>query len=55
MENGDGQSTLAHPLRWFPEFLEFGRGRFRTQGRVLGAAILIGIVAGLDERAGPEQ
>ena len=40
-------SPLTHPLRWFPEFLEFGKRRFRTQGRVLGAAILVGIVAGL--------
>jgi CIC family chloride channel protein len=39
--------TLSHPLRWFPEFLEFGKRRFRTQGRVLSAAILVGIVAGL--------
>jgi CIC family chloride channel protein len=39
--------TLTHPLRWFPEFLEFGKRRFRAQGRVLGAAILVGIVAGL--------
>jgi hypothetical protein len=25
----------SHPLRWFPEFLEFGKARFRSQGRVL--------------------
>ncbi|HKI36939.1 MAG TPA: chloride channel protein [Gemmataceae bacterium] len=42
-----GNPPLTHPLRWFPEFLEFGKRRFRTQGRVLGAAILVGIVAGL--------
>jgi CIC family chloride channel protein len=48
MANGEPQTPpLSHPLRWFPEFLEFGRRRFRTQGRVLGAAILVGIVAGL--------
>ncbi len=40
-------SAFTHPLRWFPEFLEFGKQRFRTQGRVLGAAVLVGIVAGL--------
>jgi CIC family chloride channel protein len=40
-------SAGTHPLRWFPEFLEFGRRRFRSEGRVLGAAILVGIVAGL--------
>lgn len=38
---------FSHPLHWFPEFLEFGKRRFRTQGRVLAAAILVGIVAGL--------
>jgi len=42
-ENAAGAS---HPLRWFPEFLEFGKRRFRTQGRVLGACIAVGIVAG---------
>jgi CIC family chloride channel protein len=35
------------PLRWVPEFLELGRRRFRAQGRVLGAAVLVGIIAGL--------
>jgi CIC family chloride channel protein len=40
-------SAGTHPLRWFPEFLEFGRRRFRTEGRVLAAAILVGIIAGL--------
>ncbi len=39
--------VFPHPLRWLPEFLEFGKRRFRTQGRVLSAAILVGIVAGL--------
>ncbi len=39
--------SLSHPLHWFPEFLEFGKRRFRTQGRVLGAAILVGVVAGM--------
>src|ERR1044071_8042725 len=37
----------SHPLRWFPEFLEFGRRRFRSQGRVLAASILVGVIAGL--------
>jgi CIC family chloride channel protein len=41
----DGRSS--HPLRWFPEFLEFGRRRFRSQGRVLAASILVGVIAGL--------
>ncbi len=33
-------------LGWFPQFLTFGRRRFRTQIRLLGLAILVGIVAG---------
>ena len=37
----------SNPLRWFPEFLEFGGKRLRSQARLLGAAILVGIVGGL--------
>src|SRR6516164_2443904 len=37
----------SNPLRWFPEFLELGGKRLRSQARLLGAAILVGIVAGL--------
>jgi CIC family chloride channel protein len=37
----------SKPWRWFPEFLELGRERFRAQGRLLGSCVLIGIVAGL--------
>ena len=40
-------SRLSHPFRWFPEFLEFGKRRMRFQGRVLGASVLVGIVAGI--------
>ncbi len=40
-------SRFSHPFRWFPEFLEFGKRRMRAQGRVLGASVLVGIVAGL--------
>jgi len=36
-----------NPLHWFPEFLELGRVRFRSEGRLLGSAMLVGIVAGL--------
>jgi CIC family chloride channel protein len=39
--------TLSHPLRWFPEFLLLGKARFRAQGRLLAASILVGVVAGL--------
>jgi CIC family chloride channel protein len=45
-DHGPPQGS-SHPLRWFPEFLEFGKTRFRSQGRVLGASILVGIIAGL--------
>lgn len=37
----------SHPLSWFPQFLQLSRNRFRAQGHLLGAAILVGIVAGL--------
>ncbi len=36
-----------NPLRWIPEFLELGRRRLRSQARLLGWSILVGIVAGL--------
>ncbi len=32
---------------WVPEFVKLGQTRFRTQGRLLGLAILVGFVAGL--------
>jgi chloride channel protein, CIC family len=41
-----GTFRVAHPFRWFPEFLEFGKRRMRSQGRVLAASVLVGIVAG---------
>ena len=34
-------------LRWFPEFLQLGQKRVRAQVRLLGLAILVGVVAGL--------
>ena len=40
-------ASSPNPLHWFPEFLELGRDRFRSQGRLLGSAMLVGIVAGL--------
>ncbi|MFL5342485.1 MAG: chloride channel protein [Gemmataceae bacterium] len=42
-----GPAKPIHPLVWVPEFVKLGHKRLRTQGRVLGAAILVGIVAGL--------
>ena len=32
---------------WFPEFLQLGQQRIRTQVRLLGLAMLVGFVAGL--------
>ena len=45
--NESESSRPSHPFRWFPEFLEFGKRRFHSQGRVLAASVLVGIVAGL--------
>src|SRR5262249_1559069 len=48
MDGHDSQAReLSHPLRWFPEFAALSQKRFRTQGRLYGAAILVGLVAGL--------
>jgi H+/Cl- antiporter ClcA len=45
----DAASTqfTANPLRWLPEFLLLSHPRLRTQSRLLGAAVLVGVVAGL--------
>src|SRR5947209_144489 len=32
---------------WFPEFLALGRKRIRMQSRLLGSAMLVGLVTGL--------
>jgi CIC family chloride channel protein len=34
-------------LRWFPEFLALGHKRIRSQVRLMGSAVLVGLVAGL--------
>ncbi len=41
----------SSPLRWFPEFLLWNRQRAHSQIRVMGSAILVGIVAGLGAAA----
>jgi CIC family chloride channel protein len=41
------QYTPSHPLRWFPEFLELGGRRHKPQARLLGLALVVGIIAGL--------
>ncbi len=37
----------ARYFAWFPEFLQFGQRRIRVQVRLLGLAMLVGVVAGL--------
>jgi CIC family chloride channel protein len=37
----------SHPFRWFPEFWQLSRRRLRSQARVLGLCLVVGIVAGL--------
>jgi CIC family chloride channel protein len=37
----------ANPLRWFPEYLTLSSRRIRSQSRLLGSAVLVGVVAGL--------
>lgn len=40
-------SVPSNPFRWFPEFLEFGRKRIRTQARLLGLSLVVGVISGL--------
>src|SRR6478752_6336920 len=47
IQMSNGVLGPSHPSRWFPEFLEIGRRRLRSQGRVLAASMLVGVVAGL--------
>ena len=37
----------SNPLHWFPEYLTLSRRRIRSQSRLLGSAVLVGIVAGI--------
>lgn len=46
MQETPQHAATFNPLFWFPEFLELGRDRLQSQGRLLGAALLVGIVAG---------
>jgi CIC family chloride channel protein len=46
-EPAEHSRQSINPFRWFPEFLQLGRRRFRSQIRLMGSAILIGIVAGI--------
>jgi CIC family chloride channel protein len=41
----------SNPLRWFPEFLQWNRQRFRGHVRVLGSSLLVGVIAGVGAAA----
>jgi CIC family chloride channel protein len=43
----DRHDGVSSPLRWFPEYLELGSARLRKQSRLLGLALVVGVVAGL--------
>jgi CIC family chloride channel protein len=46
-EKPSAQLVPTHPLRWFPEFWELGRRRLRSQARLQGLALAVGVLAGL--------
>ncbi len=37
----------SNPLRWFPEFWQLSRRRLRSQARLLGLCLVVGVVAGV--------
>src|SRR5437763_16611459 len=39
--------AASHPFRWFPEFWELGRRRLRSQARLLGLSLVVGVVSGV--------
>src|SRR5262249_5004465 len=39
--------AASNPLRWFPEFLQVSGRRLRSQARLLGLSLVVGIVAGV--------
>ncbi len=41
------EAAAKHPLSWIPEFFTLTRSRVRSQARLLGAAVLVGVVAGV--------
>lgn len=48
MAETNGRPTgPLNPLHWLPEFLALSRTRLRPQVRLLGASLLVGVVAGL--------
>src|SRR4051812_47192321 len=51
MDDSSSEPIPSNPLRWFPEFLRWDRQRARAQLRVMGSALLVGVVAGLGAAA----
>lgn len=43
----ESSASNGRSLRWFPEVLKLAQTRLRTQVRLLGLSVLVGIVAGL--------
>jgi CIC family chloride channel protein len=37
----------SHPFRWLPEFWDLGRRRLRSQARLLGLSLLVGVISGV--------
>jgi len=46
MSQNSADPPPIRPLSWFPEFLQLGQRRIRNQVRLLGLAVLVGVVAG---------
>ena len=40
--------SLGRTLHWFPEFLKLGPHQIRAQVRLMGLAVLVRVVAGLE-------
>jgi CIC family chloride channel protein len=48
MEDHPGPLPIpSHPFRWFPELWELGRKRIRRQARLMGLALVVGVISGL--------
>ncbi|HEX3869720.1 MAG TPA: chloride channel protein [Pirellulales bacterium] len=45
--SGSEPDAITNPLKWFPEFLQMSRRRLRSQARLLGLSLVVGVVAGV--------
>jgi CIC family chloride channel protein len=43
----ENHSVPSNPFHWFPEFLEIGKKRMKSQARLLGLSLVVGIISGL--------